>query len=289
MHIEKEKFQEAIVKIGHDERSHWTYKNKDIDESKSVFNFNFVEKPVEIFKKRLDEIYIHGRNGKNKDNINCLCSVCVQRPDNCPIDDIDFFNSMFNVLADEFGIENVVSAAVHFDEPGKPHMHFKFVPVVSLEKPKNFKEKTYTEKLCAKDVINRDYLRKFHAKIEEKLEQECGTKISLRSAETRQYINDIYEFKKFKDEYDEIVKKKKAVEIEIADLEQVQKDYNDLIDNYNKLVDNFNAMAECIRRINHYFDTHQNCLKSIEEQEIEQELPNINKEMNQVIEQISRG
>lgn len=55
----------------------------------------------------------------------------------------EFFQRAYDFLADRYGHENVISAVVHMDEQGAPHMHFNFVPV------------TEDGRLCAKDVFSR--------------------------------------------------------------------------------------------------------------------------------------
>lgn len=218
MHIEKETYNEAIKKIEHDLRQHKNYKNKDIDLNKSNRNYHYGNwKPIEKFKKRINEIYIYGKDGKNKDKINYLCSIVVQYPDNCPVDEKTFFTCIVNIFSRRFGIENVISACVHVDEVGargvgKHHLHFKFLPVIKMEKEKN----GYTEKLCAKDVVNREMLKTFHEDIEKAFLNDYGIKLSLRSQEQREYINDIYEFKEAQEKNRELKEK-----------------YNYLVDLYN--------------------------------------------------------
>ncbi len=58
----------------------------------------------------------------------------------------EFFRRAYDFLADRYGRENVISAVVHMDEKGAPHMHFNFVPV------------TEDGRLCAKEVFSRNKL-----------------------------------------------------------------------------------------------------------------------------------
>lgn len=240
MHIEKETYKEAIIKLKHDLRQSSNYKNKDIDLSKTKFNYHYGDWNVfEKFQKRLDEIYIYGRNGKNKDSINYLISVVVQYPDDCPIDEQTFFTYFVNIMCRRYGKENLISAVVHKDEggkenKGKAHLHYKFIPVIKLDEPN---KKGYTEKLCAKEVINREMLQSFHQDIENDFFKYYNVKLSLRSKEHRKYVNDIYEFKELQKENEELQGKN----------EELKNKYNYLVSIYNKLLKKIENIKEYIR------------------------------------------
>lgn len=234
MHIEKETYNESIIKLRHDLRLSKTYKNKDIDLNKSNQNYSLhTWEPFEKYEKRINEIYIYGKNGKNKDKINYMCSLIVQYPVDCEISEREFFEKMAEILMKRFGIENTISIQIHNDEnekKGRSHMHFKWVPCVKMEKEKN----GYTEKLCAKDVVNRDMLLTLHQDIEEDFLKYYNLKISLRSKEPRKYINDIYEFK-------EAQEKNEKLKIEN---EKLKNKYNYLVDLYNKALTKLTSIKE---------------------------------------------
>jgi hypothetical protein len=212
MHLEKETYNEALVKLRHDLRQSESYKNEDIDLSKSNQNYSFNSwNPFQKFQDRINELYIYGKNGKNKNNINYMCSIVVQYPRDCPISSDHFFKLLNEIFVKRFGIENTISSVVHLDEKTQ-HMHFKWVCATKMDKPK----KGYTEKLCAKEVVNREMLRTFHKDIEDDFLKYYGIKLSLRSKEPRKYINDIYEFKEMQTKNEELKEK-----------------YNHLVDLYN--------------------------------------------------------
>lgn len=236
MHIEKETYNEALVKLRHDLRQPKTYKNKDIDLSRSNQNYSFnTWNPFEKFKSRIDQVYIYGKDGKNKDKINYMCSIVVQYPDNCPISEEEFFTDIVSIFNMRFGIENVISAVVHKDEwvkdnknnkdRSRAHLHYKVMPCVKLSDPK----KGYTEKLCAKDVVNREMLKTFHQDIEADFLEKYGIKLSLRSQEPRKYLNNIYEYKELKARNDALKEK-----------------YNQLVDLYNNALNKVISLNDYI-------------------------------------------
>lgn len=194
MHIEKEKHTEAVQKIGHDMRIHKEYKNEDIDPTRTHLNYHFNEvNPLKKFETRKKEIFIYGKNGKHKDEINYLCSLCCHYPHKCQVSEDIFFMALDEVLTDMFGAKNKISSYVHMDEK-RSHMHFKFMPIV-------YNEKTKREELCCKKVINREMLQKLHNEVEDRLFKKLGVKINLHNEESlnHNYIENIDDYKKYKD------------------------------------------------------------------------------------------
>lgn len=60
-----------------------------------------------------------------------LADFIVTKPEGCAADDDAFFAAVYEEFEAIVGKERIVSAYVHFDEPGaQPHMHFAFVPIV---------------------------------------------------------------------------------------------------------------------------------------------------------------
>lgn len=210
MHIKKYNYHAAIKTIYHDLRKHETYRNEDIDPSKTKDNLILHDiDPLEKMKKRIDEIYIYGKNGKHKNDINYICSVCVQYPEGCNLDEDEFFNAMDCVLSKRFGSKNRISSVVHKDEKGKVHLHYKFMPVI-YNKQKN------REELCAKKVVNRSMLLTFHKDVENDLKS-LGYDIKLHDPDKhigKTNIKDIEEYKKLQD----ILNSKQK---EIKEIEQI--------------------------------------------------------------------
>ncbi len=60
-----------------------------------------------------------------------LADFIVTKPEGCAAGDNAFFRAVYEEFEAIVGKERIVSAYVHFDEPGaQPHMHFAFVPIV---------------------------------------------------------------------------------------------------------------------------------------------------------------
>ncbi|MBP3630972.1 MAG: plasmid recombination protein [Clostridia bacterium] len=242
MHIEKYNLSVGKIEIGHDLRTHKEYKNKDIDFTLSHSNYHFNEvAPMQRLEERINEIYIYGKNGKHKDDINYLVSVCVQYPENCSVDEETFFILMDKVFTNRFGKDNKICSCVHLDEKGKSHLHYKFMPVVY-----NGKKNRY--ELCAKKVVNRQMLMSFHKDIENDL-LALGYNIKLHDPENHvkgQNIDDIEEYKKYKEHIKQLEEKIAELEKGIIDRENKINDLNvkgrAMVEKYNSLVDKFDSL-----------------------------------------------
>jgi len=198
MHIKKLTRSESIKIIGHDYRRHGNYKNEDIDLSKSKDNVIFKNvKGFNDITKYIDknDIYVYGKNGKKKDEINYLCSLVVHYPKECCIDENTFFNCINELLKGKFcHNNNYMGSIVHYDEKS-PHLHFLFVPVCQDKKNNRLK-------LCAKEVITRDVLKSLHTDIEKDFKDIYGYDVKLTLDEKVKgikNIENIEEYKKYKD------------------------------------------------------------------------------------------
>jgi plasmid recombination enzyme len=184
-------------------------KNIDIDKSRTHLNYslhpnrNMTE--LEYLKKRLSEIHIHS----DRQDINYMSGWVITKPKDLS-DEYEeiFFKACYEFLIKRYGGEqNVVSADVHKDESGEPHLHFCFIPVTDYEPNENlvkivnyFKKnpdanntkaaaelgisrKTVRryrnctdkdikfEKLSAKSVINKADLQSFHQDLQRYLDK----------------------------------------------------------------------------------------------------------------------
>lgn len=150
--------------------------NQDIDTTRSHLNYNLAPERSEgqynFIKQRCSEVYC-----LNRSDVNVLCSWVVTAPKGLdPAEHDRFFRKSYDALAKKYGEENVVSAYVHKDESGQPHMHFAFVPVTWDKK-----KERYTVK--AKDVISKAELKKFHPWLTEVMKQEFGRDIGIETGE----------------------------------------------------------------------------------------------------------
>lgn len=143
--------------VRHVERKNESYSNEDIVRVKSGENYllspNREISSYDYYLKRKCEVWSLNR----KDVVTCA-SWIITAPQtlNPQLYDV-FFRNCYNFISERYGGEkNIVVAAVHMDET-TPHMHCLFMPVKNDTKHEGF-----TEKLCAKEVVNRQDLRNFH-------------------------------------------------------------------------------------------------------------------------------
>ena len=202
------KFNENAItnQLRHVERSIKNPKNKDIDFERTHLNYSLTPHreltPKQYFKRRLSEVYV-----RNDKSMNLLAGWVVTLPED--LDEVwekDFFEAVYEFLAERYGGEkNVISAEVHKDESGQPHMHFCFIPIAEhkpnqtmirvMEYFKEFPESNIThaanalkldrktvrtykkcteddikyEKVCAKAVITKRDLTTFHEDLQSHL------------------------------------------------------------------------------------------------------------------------
>ena len=138
----------------HNQRQNKSYKNKDIDITKSNKNIDFENKARIKYLEKIEKIIKENRTkGKviRKDAILMCENVISASPEFfLGMDQSEkekYFKYAYEFLKDRYGEKNIISATVHFDET-TPHMHFNFVPITS------------DGKLSARDLITRIELKK---------------------------------------------------------------------------------------------------------------------------------
>lgn len=138
----------------HNQRQNKSYKNKDIDITKSNKNIDFENKTRIKYLEKVEKIIKENRTkGKviRKDVILMCENVISASPEFFlgmeQSEKEKYFKYAYEFLKDRYGDKNIVSATVHFDET-TPHMHFNFVPITS------------DGKLSARDLITRIELKK---------------------------------------------------------------------------------------------------------------------------------
>ncbi len=157
--------------------------NQDIDPAKTHLNYDLhsgqtadsarTNDQQEWLKKRLSEVK-HRDFTKFDDNL--FCDWVITLPADVPKGrEADFFKAVYDFCCDRYDKKNVISAWVHMDEI-TPHMHFAFVPVKI--------DKDGKERLCAKEVISRFELQKFHPKLQEYVENRLGQSVSILNGAT---------------------------------------------------------------------------------------------------------
>lgn len=145
---------------------------------------------LEYLHKRLSEVKV-----QNRDDVKVLGQwVWTMPKDLDPQYQEQFFQEIYNHFADKHGAENICYATVHLDEQS-PHMHLGIIPIVKVDKVRTDGK---TEKVCAKDVFNREYLQHAHADLEAYLEDKLGVEVNILNGQTLG-VDGIRNFKAAKD------------------------------------------------------------------------------------------
>lgn len=126
---------------------------------------------LDFLRQRIDGLK------KRKDAI-AFCDWCITKPATLPAEYADkFFKECFDFCAARYGIDNVISAFVHKDEDqhsGEHHLHFAFCPITS------------DGRLCAKQVVSRADLQRFHADLSKHLEAVFGFDVGVLNDAVKQ-------------------------------------------------------------------------------------------------------
>ncbi|MBS5112640.1 MAG: plasmid recombination protein [Coprobacillus cateniformis] len=165
-HVEKIKRSGVIGLAIHCERRvGCELSNKDIDTSRTHLNYNLAKdiqplKPETFLKQRISEV-----RHISRDDIVLMADWIVTLPKDVYKEDTErFFEYTFEFLKEKYGEKNIVSAWIHMDE-ATPHIHFSFVPVITIDG---------IEKLNCKKIITKSALKKFHPQLGAYLEQRLG-------------------------------------------------------------------------------------------------------------------
>lgn len=198
--------------LNHIERHPHTYRNKDVDTSKSHLNTVIMDNGFEYYKRRLDEIH----HTRRKDLVT-LCGVVVTLPKTLNYLTVEEQDSLFYeitmFLIKRYGKDNAVNAVVHRDEAGQPHLHFTFIPATKNDninanmvrvvkylnqypqannsqvaralgisrktvirwRPMADDPRIFKEKLSAFEVLNRNELKSFHPDLKKWLNERVET------------------------------------------------------------------------------------------------------------------
>lgn len=164
---------------------------ENIDKDRTYLNYNLAEhqqmKQLDFIHKRLSEVKL-----QNRKDVNVLCDWVVTIPkdflEKYPNREKEFFEATYNFLENKYGKENVVSAYVHRDET-TPHLHFAFIPVVPDKKKGGYK-------VCAKEAVNRNDLKKFHPQLSDYLQQTMGVQVNVLNGATKEGNKSIEELKR---------------------------------------------------------------------------------------------
>lgn len=212
---------EVVNQLRHVQREIQYPKNVDIDKSRTHLNYSLTPKrnltEYEYLKERLSQLHIF-----NRPDLKIMSGWIITKPVDLGDEWEDlFFSACYNFLKDRYGGEkNVISATVHKDESGEPHLHFCFVPVAinrpnanmmkvinyfkenpdsnnteaakklgvdrkTVRRYKEVKEEDIkTEKLCAREVLDKQELQNFHKDLQNYLD-ELGIPASVNTGITK--------------------------------------------------------------------------------------------------------
>ena len=150
--------------LRHNERLIAHSSNPDIDPSRSDQNYSLLE-PREIssydyFLQRKEELYCY-----NRADVKVLASWVVTAPADLAQEQEDlFFEKTNEFLQERYGVENTIQSIVHYDEGGRPHLHYTFIPVTEDLRHGG-------EKICANEVLPPQELRCFHPALQKYLDE----------------------------------------------------------------------------------------------------------------------
>lgn len=178
LHVEKFPRMAVGHMLRHYSRMSMNFGNEAIDHLRSDYNYNLVSRrhidDFIYYKERLAQVKC-----QNRADVKTLCDWIVTLPkrDFSENEERRFFEVAYKFLAKRYGEKNVLSAWVHKDETGQPHMHFAFIPVC-VDRKKGI------EKVSAKEVIFRNDLRVIHREMSEYMERFFGYDIGILNGST---------------------------------------------------------------------------------------------------------
>lgn len=190
-----------------------SYHGSKIDITKTHLNYRLDPNadPNEFITQRLSEIKVQKRA-----DVKVYCSWVLTVPQNLPTEKHrEFFESAYRFFCQDYGQENIVMASVHLDET-TPHMHLGFVPVVTEKKNK---KRLGQEKVSAKELLTRTYMKNLHKRLKNALERDLSCQIDIiidrdENAPKREYVP--------------LTKLKKQTEAEVKKLERLKKQSDEL-------------------------------------------------------------
>lgn len=256
-----------------------TYKNQEIDHSKTYLNYNLAPEhkgmtDYEFMKKRCEEFKIL----KRKD-VNWLISWVITMPADYTGNKALFFREAYNFMENRYGKDNVVSAYVHLDETS-PHMHFCFVPVI-------FDKKKQEYKVNAKQCINKVELKQIHPEMQEYLENKLQTKVNIlngATAEGNKTIDQLKKEEKIKQKVISELIKNPTEEIKKLVIEQIPKEQKE-----NIVEEEIENVKEELKKDPDFIQICQNRAMSENEEleELEMQIENLNEKKDYIEESIA--
>lgn len=179
-HVEKYTQAKVGLIIAHDLRAKNTeFRSADPNlESKNIYYVNNGEQLVQIrddnkkmlaaARKYQEQLLQNTPHAKRKDLVT-LGEWIVNCPKNIPENDrIKFLEASMKFVSKRYGSRNIVSAAMHCDEPhAMPHLHITVVPVDKKGR------------VCARNVFTRAELQHFHSELEKYTSRVLGYPVHI--------------------------------------------------------------------------------------------------------------
>lgn len=213
MHVEK--YQRSAVghMLRHYNRKAVHFGNREIDNRRSASNYNLAPK-----RQESDIDYYRGRLSKvkcqNRADVKTLCDWIITLPKKgfSEAQESLFFRTAYDFLAKRYREENVISAWVHKDESGQPHLHFAFIPVC-IDTRKGI------EKVSAKEVLTRTELKAIHGEMADCMERVFGCEVGILNGATAGGNKTVMELKgkKIQDQVETLEEIKKQTITELAE------------------------------------------------------------------------
>lgn len=236
----------------------FNHETHNIDKDRTHLNYSFTNRDIsaqEYIEKRLDEVYVYGRNSKRTDIVEVGSWVWTLPEEFKDRDDEfkrNFFKLIFDYCAARFGLENIAYAQVHMDET-TPHMHIGIIPIVhDLKKDR--------DKLCAKEVFTKEYLQNAHSDLEIYMEDRLGEDVPLINGRSLG-VDGIREYKAAK----ELTKTVAALDQEITEkkelLTQLDQEIQEKQGILTKLNEKIRVLKEKAESVIEHFSEHPNFYK----------------------------
>lgn len=178
LHVEKFPKMAVGHMLRHYNRMTLNFANESIDHLRSELNYNLAPKrnadDFAYYKQRLSQVKC-----QNRADVKTLCSWIITLPkqDFTEAEEKKFFQSAYDFMTKRYGEKNIISAWVHKDESGQPHLHFAFIPVC-MDKKRGI------EKVSAKEVLTRNELRVIHKEMSVHMERTFGRDIGILNGAT---------------------------------------------------------------------------------------------------------
>jgi len=207
--------------------------NPDIDTELSELNRIYIATKQSLYKDCKEQIEkrVVASGGRITKASNWICECIFSYPDELPLERLDEYNDLIIRYMNARFPNLVISAICHLDEGGGecgngglPHLHLDILPI------------TEDNRLSAKTLITRDFITSMH-KVMPIILKKHGFAIDdyEETEEKKKGGLSAKEYKKKMEEEKKTLDKK---------LDEMAKEYNDLVDRYNKLVADKEALEQ---------------------------------------------